>query len=196
MQFKEVTDFFGFTQPKKEDQEKTDLSVPKVLQEEEIRESLFVWEAKSRPELNLMSERKTKMFLIAGIAVCLVLVVMQEFFLILVSLSLIFAVYMLSQQKPEDVRYEITNQGLKYDTVFYRWSDMKFFFEFEAENNHGIAIDMLNTLPARLFLAYDPSDRDKIVSLLEKYVHMLEEEPKNFTDRAYESIIGKLDLNN
>lgn len=195
MKITDVTNLLGLTSTNS-DKEVNETVQPKVSAEAPIeeRKTLLKWSAQSRSQLKNMDPKKIKTLMIIGIAVCVLLVAMQEFFLILGVLSLIFVSYALTQTPPDEVDYEITNQGVKYDSIFYPWANMRYFFFTNEVGLDTIAIDMLNTVPTRLFLTVSSKEKDKVTKLLSEYVNYLEEQPKTFMDKAYDSVMDKLDL--
>ncbi len=194
MQISDVTNFFGIS--KSDDNSVVDAQTPKVLREpEEPRKVLYAWEANARPELKSLSKKKLKTLTVVGVAICVVLIAMQEFFLILGVLSLIFVSYMLTQTPPESVKYELTNKGVKFGEIFYSWENLKFFFFTNEAGSEAVAIDTVNTVPARLYLTIRREDRERVHEILHPFVNFLEEAPKTFVDKAYSSVMDKLDLN-
>lgn len=195
MQISDVTNFFGMSKP--DDKDPIDVQTPKVLKKEveEERKVFYAWEAMARPELKSISKKKLKTLTVVGVGICVVLVAMQEFFLILGVLSLIFVSYMLTHTPPENVKYELTNKGVKFGEIFYSWENLKFFFFTNEAGTDAVAIDTVNTVPARLYLTIKAGDRDRVHELLLPYVNYLEQAPKTFVDRAYGSVMDKLDLN-
>ncbi len=195
MQIIDVTNFFGLSKP--EDKDPVDIQTPKALKTEieEERKVFYAWEAMARPELKSISKKKLKTLTVVGVGICVVLIAMQEFFLILGVLSLIFVSYMLTHTPPESVKYELTNKGVKFGEIFYNWTNLKYFFFTNEAGVDAVAIDTVNTVPARLYLTIKAGDRDRVHELLAQYVNYLEQAPKTFVDRAYGSVMDKLDLN-
>lgn len=198
MNIHDVTNMLGLTSHQPEERPVVNTEIKPKIQESpeetEPRKTLYKWSAASRAHLKNMNPKKMKTLMIIGIAICVLLVAMQEFFLIFGILSVIFVSYMLGQAPMEEVTYEITNHGVRYDTMFYPWSTMRYFFVTTEVGTETVAIDMLNTLPARLYLTLNTGDKRKVSELLENYVNYLQEEPKTFVDKAYDSVMDKLDL--
>ena len=195
MNLRDVTNFLGLTNVQEDNPPHTE--VPKVLMgPAEERKVLYQWTAQSRPDTKNYDVRKLKNFAVIGVIVGLLLIAMNQFFLVFVVLSMIFLTYMLMQTKPEKATYQITNQGIKYDLQFYSWTKVKQFFPTQNGGLNAVAVDLLDTLPPRIFLTVKSGDLAKVTSLLEKYAHHVEEEPKTVLDRALERVSEKLDLEN
>lgn len=181
----------GFAQENSKNPETENIKTKYPKQE---RKTLYAWKALSRPTKKQMSQKTTKTLIIIGAVIALLLVAMQEFFLILVALSLIFVSYILQQIPAEEIEYEITNHGVKYAGKLYFWEDLSQFFFLNAEGMEIVALDVLNDLPARIYLTLSGGNREKVKKLLEEHIEFLEEEPKTFFDKAYDSISNRLDL--
>lgn len=194
-----VTNYLGLTNHQKKgavskNSEHQETEDKKTKYPKRERTTLYKWTAPSRPAKKQMNQKTTKTLIVIGGVIALLLVAMQEFFLILVALSLIFVSYMLQQVPAEEIEYEITNHGVKYADKLYFWDDLSNFFFVSVGNTKVVALDVLNDLPTRIFLTLNKEDKEKIKSLLEKHVEYLEEEPKTFFDKAYDSVANKLDL--
>ena len=191
MKVTEITNFLGLTN----DNAKSGVDVPKVLQEPKPEtKTLYTWTALSRPHNKNLDQKKIRTLIIIGIVISILLVAMQEFFMIIAVLSLVFVGYMLNQVPPEEVKYTITNLGVKYGELVYNWEEMKYYYFLEGHDMDVIAIDLVNILPGRLHITVQKSDKEKVSQLLSEYVTFLEKEPKTMIEHAYDSVADKIDL--
>lgn len=201
MKLSKVTDFIGLTHTKElqsqaEQQQK--IPTPQELTEKQI---LMEWDSLARPEHRQVNKKFMRTLIIIAVVLGLLLIIMQEFFLIIMIASLIFVSNILSKVSVSKVRVELSTHGLSYDGRLYYWYELKHFF-FMGESGIGtggsadagvgtLAVDIRERLPARLFISYNPGDKQKIKDILVKHVEFLEKEPKTFLDKTYESVIDK-----
>jgi hypothetical protein len=193
MKLTDITNNLGLTNIKQEPQEKT----PHVQTEQtknEPRVVYLTWQALSRPQKKPMHQKTLKTLIIIGAIIGLLLAAMQQFFLIIVILSLIFISYMLSQVPGESIKYELTNEGINYADVFYSWADLRHFFFFTGSELDVIAVDIKDGIPARIYLTLPEGKRDEVKRILGDHIMFLEEEPKSFMDKAYESVLSRINL--
>ncbi|MFC1624760.1 hypothetical protein ACFL15_00020 [Patescibacteria group bacterium] len=156
------------------------------------KEVYLSWEALGRAEKeNDIGLKFTRTFTIIGIFVGLVLVIMQEFFLILAVGSIIFVIQALTKTPPELVKYQLSNFGLLIGDDFYYWNKLKRYFFVKVDGVESLAIDTTLGFPGRLFISLGGQDKQKIKTVLDKRLYFLEEEPKTFFDTTYEKILDK-----
>ena len=79
------------------------------------------------------------------------------------------------------------------DTMYY-WNKLRRFFFLQRENTEVLAIDTTIGFPGRIYLSFNPEDKEKIKEILEKYTHYLESEPRTFFDDAYDTVVSKISL--
>jgi len=193
MQITDVSNFLGITNTKSKE------AVPAenpVFDLEKLGEKqvLYTWEAPLRMPIEAFSSKLTKNLFIIGGVLGLFLLLIGEFFIILVIASIIFVGYILANSPSEMATYEISTHGVKFTDHFYYWNELGNFF-FTQNKGHAILnIDVKDKLPARLFLTVKEGEQDKIRDLCEKYLPYLKEAPETFMDKAYKKVVGKLDL--
>jgi len=150
----------------------------------------FTWEAPSRVEYK-GSSKMSRTMIIIGVFLGLLLIIMQEYFLILLIASLVFVNQAIKKVSPEKVTHEISSHGFNYAGQLYYWHQLKRFF---FGDNNLLMIDTYDVLPGRLFAIYNPKDMEKIKGAMEQHIHYLEEAPKTSFEKAYDSVIGKLNF--
>src|SRR3989344_6932713 len=98
----------------------------------------MAWQAAGRPVQQFGSQKMTRSFAVIGVVIALFLVILQEYFLILVVASLIFVSQVLAKTPPETTSYEISSYGITIDGVVYYWHDLRRFFFFNRDEHAGI----------------------------------------------------------
>jgi hypothetical protein len=137
------------------------------------------------------NKKMTRSFAIIGVVVALFLVILQEYFLILVVASLIFVSQVLAKTPPENASYEISSYGITIDDRLYYWPELRRFFFFNHEEHSGIAVDMVSGFPTRLFLTLEPAQHNTAKDILIQHLQFLESEPETLLDRTYKSVTDK-----
>jgi hypothetical protein len=189
MRLTEISDYLGFTTSasRKEVEEMQRVkSEPKGPKEVYLK-----WEALSRPQSQFLDVRISRALLMIGIVVGLLLVVMQEFILILFIASVVFFGYVLSNLSPEKVNYEISSHGISYGDDIYYWDELKHFFFKQAGEFEILSVDTKMGLPGRLFITIDQKDKAKIQEILEQRLHFLQTPPKEMFDSLFDSLRSK-----
>jgi len=153
-----------------------------------------VWEALARSHKKGMSLKLSRSFMMIGIVIALLLVIMQEFFLLFVIASLIFISNVLAKVPPEKVKYEISNHGILYGTDMYYWKDLKQFYFDEIDGLDLLVVDTRIALPGRLYITLQAGSKDKLQAYLDERLIFLESPPQTFLDKGYASVVDKFDL--
>ena len=196
MKITDVTDFFGVTDTKKNQElepekgrlDRDDLGPQKVL---------LKWEGVPKAASATMDPRYRKTFLIIGVVVVFLLVLMKEFFLILVVASLYFVSHTMAKNPLDNFKYIISTYGLNINERLYYWDEIvRFFFSGHySDVEEYLAVDLKEGFPSRLIIGFEDKDKEKIIEAMNKYIPYLEEEPLTFVDKAYKSVVDKFDLN-
>lgn len=153
---------------------------------------LVIWRSSSRLFKRLSRERFATIGAIVFL-VAIILVFIQEWFLIAVIVSLVFFSYVLSQTQPEEIEHQITNRGIITGGKNYTW-DRLLRFWFEEQNNQDVLlVDGFDRFPFRLLLLLGEKKKEDIQKILA--VYLPEEKPeKSWTDRAGEWITRQIPL--
>jgi len=160
-----------------------------------VKEIFLAWEKEVTVEEKVaVSKRYSRSLITISIVVGLILLVMQQFFVLLVIASIAFFVISLKKVSPEVVKYEISNHGIMIDDTMYYWNKLRRFFFLQRENTEVLAVDTTIGFPGRIYLSFNPEDKEKIKEILEKYTHYLESEPRTFFDDAYDTVVSKISL--
>ena len=149
------------------------------------------WSAPSRVEHKGGNAKLSRTLIIIGVFIGLLLIIMQEYFLILLVASLVFVNQAIKKVSPESVTHEISSHGFSYAGQLYYWHKLKRFF---FSDNNLLIIDTYEVLPGRLFALYSPKDQKEIKDALEKHIHYLTEAPKTSFEKIYDSVVSKLNF--
>lgn len=158
------------------------------------KETFLKWHAASRATVRTFSPKFSRTFLAIGIVIAFLLVIMQEFILILMVASLFFLTYVLSKTAPESLDYEINNHGILVGEQIYYWHDLRQFFFIHKNDVDVLCVDTYLGVPARLYLTINIADRTKIYEYLEPKLNYLNEEPKTPFDKAYDNVMSKFNF--
>jgi hypothetical protein len=152
----------------------------------------MAWQAAGRPAQQFGSKKMTRSFGIIGVVVALFLVILQEYFLILVVASLVFVSQVLAKTPPENTSYELSSYGITIDGQVYYWHELRRFFFFNHADGHsGIMVDLVAGFPTRLFLMLDSAQHPAAKEILSQHLQYLESEPETILDRTYKSVTDK-----
>lgn len=149
------------------------------------------WEALARPKSSGKTTKFSRTMIIIGIFLGLLLVLMQEYALILLIASLIFVNEAIKKSAPQTVKHEISTHGFNYAGQMYYWHQLRRFF---FQDNNILCIDTYDIFPGRLFVLYSGKDQKEIRESLEKHINYVEEMPKTSFEKAYDSVMNKLNL--
>jgi len=153
---------------------------------------LLTWQSPSR----LFKKKSREHFATIGAIVFLVaiiLVFLQEWFLIAVIVSLVFFAYVLSTVKPEEVEHQITNKGIVTNGKNYFWEQLQRFWFEEKDNQAVLSIDGQDRLPIRLVILLSSEKKEEVKKALLQYLP--EDKPeKTWTDKAGEWISRQIPL--
>lgn len=155
------------------------------------KESYFVWSAPGRAIHKGYNEKLMRTFAIIGVFVALFLVILQEYLLILVVVSMIFVGHVLAKTPPEDSKFELSSYGVSIDDQTYYWHELRRFFFFNQDGYKVLAIDLINGFPSRLFLTINEADLSKIQEILGQRLQFLESVPETLLDKTYKSVSSK-----
>lgn len=193
MNFIDVTNYLGITNTKAQEPV-TPLKPTFNLEHEGEKKVLVEWESVAKIHRPGFNEKSMRTIVVIAIVIGLLLIIMQEYALILAIGSIVFIGYALSKAPVESVKYEITNHGVKYAAQFYYWNELTQFYFVTSRGENLMAVDTKERLPGRLFLSINPTLKDKIKSVFETYLPYLEKEPETFMDRTYKSVVAKINV--
>ena len=193
MKLSDVTDFIGITDSK------ANQPVPSEgveFDREELgpKKVIHAWEATPKAPLVSIAPRYRKTFMVLGAVIVFILVLMQEFWLILLIVSMFFLNRVMSQNPLDRFRYEITNHGISINGQMYYWDELTRFFFSDHFGGESLAVDTKTKVPPRLIIYFNNEDKHKIIDELNKHIDYLEQEPLTFADKAYTTVMDKFDF--
>lgn len=190
----DLTDFLGVTNSAKNkpvEAEKANLNRENLGP----REVYLVWEYIPRVSMFSLDPRFKKTLLATSLLIMSLLIVMQEFWILLFIVSTIFLGYVLSTRfSQEKITYELNTHGMLVGGNLYYWDELERFFFPESMGNDLVAVDQKKGLPSRFFLGYHIKDRERIKTYMNKHLVFLEKEPLTFVDKVFNKVIGKFDF--
>lgn len=153
---------------------------------------LLSWEKElSFEEKSPISKKLTRPVIIIGIFLGFLLIIMQEFWVMLALGSIIFFFQAKMKVSPENVRYEISDHGIMIGDNLYYWDRLKRFFFMKRERSEILVVDTVMGIPGRIYIDFKESDRNKLIDIFSNYLHYLESEPRTFLDNAYDKAVQK-----
>lgn len=128
---------------------------------------LFSWSAPERPFKRRTREFWVSVSAIAAI-VSLILFLIEGPVSVILVISIIFLFYMLSTVEPKVIKYEITNYSIN---IAESKNDISMFIRYWFDKRFDVDILVLETttIPGRLELVINPSDKKAIKKALDKF---------------------------
>ena len=161
---------------------------------EEIR-TLLSWEAPSRP---FRKKDRSYYTTIAILVILLVLIalLMREFLLIAVLLSLAFVSYVLAFVPPAHLAYRISTQGVTIGEDFYFWHFLDAFWFKEKDGHKVLHIQTRLRFPAQLMLVLEGHDEEKIKKIVSRFLPYVEVPYKSWMEKWTEGMQKNFPLEN
>lgn len=153
--------------------------------EDKVSEEVLIsWTSPSR----VFRKRGRRFFTTAAtiiLMVSLLSALSGQYALIAVIVALSFLVYALSAIEPEEVSHKITSKGISYcGGKFYPYEELKVFFFTEKDERVTLNVDTKKYYPGRLYMLVDEKNKEKIKTVLSKYLTFVEEPPETVIDKA------------
>ncbi|MFC1622040.1 hypothetical protein ACFL13_01490 [Patescibacteria group bacterium] len=189
---RKVTDAFGITDPYA-NQAQPAMSKPEPI-DLGPKEILFQWEMVPIIPSNTINPSLKKTLSIIGIVIALLLVIMQEFWLILVVASLFFVTRVMTDLPQQTIKYEISTYGISVNGELYPWGIVKHFFFSGSYGHEVLVVDAGTGITNRMHITFKPEDKEKIKSILGERTTFLESEPQTVLDTTYRKVLDKFDL--
>jgi len=164
----------------------------KALGEKKI---FLTWEANSRPHSTDDSANKmNRTYTVIGVVIALVLIILQEFFLLLLIGSMLFVRYVLAKVPPEKVTYTVSTHGITIGSETYYWRELFQYFFLDTPGEHIVAVDIEGSAMPRLFISYHAKDKAALKEIFDQHLVYLETPPRTAFDKTYDNIMSKLTL--
>ena len=162
----------------------------KALGEKKI---FLTWEGNSRPHADDPTTASyNRTYTVIGIVIGVILIILQEFFLLLLIGSMLFVRYVLAKVPPEKITYTLSTHGITIDKDTYYWSELLQYFFTEYNGENILAVDIAGATVPRLFISFNKKDKQAIKDVLDQHLIYIENPPKSVLDRTYDSIMSKL----
>ena len=159
------------------------------LYEEKV---LFEWEAPERAY-----QKKGKDFWVTSVAILIlvsvILIFINEFFLIMALISVLFVYYALSSVPPGMVKNKLTNRAVYFGELRYEWNGLQNFWFKKSLSNQTINFDTMLRFPRMVSLVIDPQDQEKLKEIVVKRIPLLENSP-TFVDKLTKWFADRLPL--
>jgi hypothetical protein len=147
----------------------------------EPEKQLFSWTAPARP-FKRRDGDFWKTVIVITIIVGLILFFAEGFMPVILIISVIFLYYIFSTVEPDNIDYKLTTKGIKMADKLNPWENLGRFW-FTKRFNDQILVFETFTLGGRLEVVIKPDDKEKIKSILSKYL-LHEEAPPSVIDKA------------
>jgi hypothetical protein len=156
-------------------------NVDKVLRDTNEEKTLIEWTAAERA-----FKKRDKDFWITAVASLIlfsvVLVFIQEFFLIVALVSVLFLYYVLSTVPPQEVKYKITNRGVHFGDSKYSWDILLRFWFRKSLNVELLEFETNLRVPRQISLVINENDKEEIKKIVVKKLPLVESST-NFVDK-------------
>lgn len=153
---------------------------------------LLEWRAPARP----FKKRDREYFTTIGAIVFLLAVILlflKEWLLIAVMVALAFVSYVLASVPPGEVKYVLTNKGIRIAGKFYPWENLHRFWFAKKWDQRKVVIELKTGFPGRLFLMLGDKEKEEIKKVLIKYLE--QEKPElSLVDNAAKWLSKKVPL--
>jgi hypothetical protein len=190
MDFKIFTNALGLSSNKES-------STPLIKKKEESsdvvyeeRKEILTWN--SEVVGSTIPKRYKSAILIIGTLLLIYLILNRDAVLVVLILSLVFLYGILNSTNKNTYTYKIYNNGIDYFGTFYTWDKFRFYFFFTDKNIIGI--DTVDIAPGRLYIYFNPEDREKIDNILSVKLDKALVVPKNYLDKIVDKIKPYIDL--
>jgi hypothetical protein len=193
MDIKKFTDLLKLTTPYADDvtgkvvksdeedvTEDTDKRVKQVPQEE-----LFNWNVTIAPYK--MPKRIIRSAMVFVILFVIFLILVRDWMFLFLILGFAFLFNLIVNSPAKKIEYKIFSNGFEYDGMFFGWDEFNHFFFYE-DNPNLIIITTKDTIPGRVYVYVDDTNKLKIDEMLNRYLDKKNFHPKDF----FEIIIFKL----
>jgi hypothetical protein len=145
----------------------------------------LAWGAPARP----FKPRDKKYFTTIAVVVLvlgLILIIVREFLLIGVIISLGFVSYVLATVKPEKVNHEINEDGVKVGGEQFMWDALTSFFITEQWGYKILNINTKKSIPGRIMMLLGKMNEAEVEKELKKMVEKATAPKKSFGEKALE----------
>ena len=115
------------------------------------------------------------------------LIIVSDWVFLILLLTLAFFANVIMSYGKKSLTYTVYTNGIQLNETFYSWDKFNYFFHYEGEEGLFV-ITTKEIFPGRLYLYLDINKKDKIDSVLMKYLPKNPVHPKDF----YEVVLIKI----
>lgn len=167
---------------------------PKLNEAGEVK-TLLSWDAPSRP---FRKKDRSYYTTIAILVILLILIALliKEFLLIGVLLSLAFVAYVLAFIPPSDVSYKISTQGITIGDHFWFWHELDSFWFKEKEGARVMFVQTKIKFPGQLILVLGNISEEEVKKEVAKFLPFQELPRMSLIDKWAEGLQKHFPLEN
>lgn len=182
---------FDLQTPKKESNKSDNNLTKKATKKTEYKpkEVYLKWTSQDKQNISFNNKKLSRSMIIIAMFFGTLFIVMGEYFLILLIISIFFVYYALNKSPVQNIEHEINSNGLSYAGQQYDWDSLEKFFFKEGDI---LCIDTYLSLPRRLFMIIDVSKKEEIKNVLEKFIPFVIEPEKDTFNKVYDTINNSL----
>lgn len=165
-------------------------TVDKAIKNTNEEKTLFEWTAPERA-----FKKRDKDFWITAVSILVlfsvVLAFIQEFYLIVALVSVLFLYYVLSTVPPQNIKYKITNRGVNFGDSKYSWKILLRFWFRKSLDTELLEFETNLRIPRQISLVINQADKDQIKQVVLKKLPLVESSP-NFVDKLSKWWVEKM----
>ncbi len=165
---------------------------PEVVAPEIEEKVLFEWTSPERA-----FQRRNRDFWITAIAilvlVSVIFVMIQEFYLVIALISVLFLYYVLSTVPPENITHKITNKGIYFGEAHYSWDLLERFWFQKTLGWDAVFFETKLRFPPQLSMIIDKESEDKLKEIIQKRIPLIQSSP-SFIDKLTKWFAARLPL--
>lgn len=170
---------YNTNMPAEEEKKLEDENSDQVVEEKPVKRSpekeIYSWVAPARP-----FKRRNREFYITVIAMAavvgLIMFIAEGVMPVILLASLIFLFYVLSTVEPENIKYQITDKGVKIVDKVTEWDSINRYW-FSKRFDTNLVTFETSFLPGRLELVILPENVNDLRNVLNKYLPEEEAKP-------------------
>lgn len=159
-----------------------------------VEKIILEWTAPSRPYKIRTREFYTTILSIAFL-LGIILILLKEFLLIGVIMAFAFLSYVLATYKPDDVKHQITTNGIRTDDKLYPWNTLTNFWIKKQWDQEVIICKTVTALPGVILLVIDHAKKDEILKEIGTQIPLIKP-TDSFVDKASKWLGNKIPLEN
>lgn len=146
--------------------ERPQIKLPEEQEEQQDVKTLLSWHAPGRPFRMRGREYLINITIISTALAVLSFLVLKDYLLILVIVTVAFIAYALRTVPPHEFYYKISSEGLMIEDHFLLWEELYDFYIKRIENEVVIMVRTKTYFPGELLLTLGHMDSDHVKRVL------------------------------